>query len=123
MNVPQTLVGATANYHPRARFDGGLRFNYGSSADNTIWNSPNYRPNVNGKLQSYSAFFGRSGRFHPLGARSVHGRPLLLAERNSDLAALAAVLPREHTRDFTRVTTKAFFSLCYCPMEPLRWTR
>jgi hypothetical protein len=24
-----------------------------------IWNSPNYRPNVNGKLQSYSVFFGR----------------------------------------------------------------
>jgi len=30
-----------------------------SKADNTIWNSPNYRPNVNGKLQSYSVFFGR----------------------------------------------------------------
>jgi len=59
VNVPQTLVGATGNYHLRAEFDGGLRYNYGSYTDNTIWNSANYRPNVNGKLQSYSVFFGR----------------------------------------------------------------
>jgi hypothetical protein len=59
VNVPQTLIAATGNYHMRAGFDGGLRFNYGSYRDNTIWNVPNYRPNVNGKLQSYSVFFGR----------------------------------------------------------------
>jgi hypothetical protein len=59
VNVPQTLVGAMGNYHLRAGFDGGLRFNYGSYTDNTIWNAQNYRPNVNGKLQSYSVFFGR----------------------------------------------------------------
>jgi hypothetical protein len=59
VNVPQTMIGATGNYHLRAGFDGGLRFNYGSYTDNTIWNAPAYRPNVNGKLQSYSVFFGR----------------------------------------------------------------
>jgi hypothetical protein len=64
VNVPQTLFGATGNYHLRAGFDGGLRFNYGSYSDNTIWNTPGMdpllkRPNVNGKLQSYSVFFGR----------------------------------------------------------------
>jgi hypothetical protein len=59
VNVPQTLVGVTGNYHLRAGFDGGLRFNYGSYTDNTIWNAAAYRPNVNGKLQSYSVFFGR----------------------------------------------------------------
>ena len=59
VNVPQTLIGATGNYHLRAGFDGGLRFNYGSYADNTIWNTSGIRPNVNGKLQSYSVFFGR----------------------------------------------------------------
>jgi hypothetical protein len=59
VNVPQTLVGATGNYHLRAGFDGGLRFNYGSYTDNTNWNAPAFRPNVNGKLQSYSVFFGR----------------------------------------------------------------
>ncbi|MGB9236332.1 MAG: hypothetical protein WCC04_18135 [Terriglobales bacterium] len=58
-NVPQTLVGATGNYHLRAGYDGGLHFNYGSYTDNTIWNTPGVRPNVNGKLQSYSVFFGR----------------------------------------------------------------
>jgi hypothetical protein len=46
VNVPHTLVGATGNYHLRAGFDGSLRFNYGSYTDNTIWNSPNCRPNV-----------------------------------------------------------------------------
>jgi hypothetical protein len=59
VNVPQTLIGATGNYHLRAGFDGGLRFNYGSYTDNTIWNTAAFRPNVNGKLQSYSVFFGR----------------------------------------------------------------
>jgi hypothetical protein len=64
VNVPQTLVGATGNYHLRAGFDGGLRFNYGSYTDNTIWNTTSVdptlqRPNVNGKLRSYSVFFGR----------------------------------------------------------------
>jgi len=59
VNVPQTLIGATGNYHLRAGFDGGLHFNYGSYTDNTIWNTAAYRPNVNGKLQSYSVFFGR----------------------------------------------------------------
>jgi hypothetical protein len=59
VNVPQTLIGATGNYHMRAGFDGGLRFNYGSYTDNTIWNTSGVRPNVNGKLRSYSVFFGR----------------------------------------------------------------
>ncbi len=59
VNVPQTLIGATGDYHLRAGFDGGLRFNYGSYTDNTIWNTPNYRPDVDGKLRSYSVFFGR----------------------------------------------------------------
>jgi len=64
VNVPQTLVGATGNYHLRAGFDGGLRFNYGSYTDNTIWDTAGIdpllrRPNVNGKLRSYSVFFGR----------------------------------------------------------------
>jgi len=31
--VPQSIVGATADYHLRSGFDGGLRFNYGSYAD------------------------------------------------------------------------------------------
>jgi hypothetical protein len=59
VNVPQTLIGAAGNYHFRSGFDGGLRFNYGSYTDNTIWNTAAFRPNVNGKLQSYSVFFGR----------------------------------------------------------------
>jgi len=59
VNVPQTLIGTTGNYHFRSGFDGGLRFNYGSYTDNTIWNISGVRPNVNGKLQSYSVFFGR----------------------------------------------------------------
>jgi hypothetical protein len=52
MNVPQTLVGATGDYHLRAGFDGGLRFNYGSYTDYI-------RPDLTGKLQSYTVFFGR----------------------------------------------------------------
>ena len=59
VNVPQTLVGATGNYHFRSGFDGGLRFNYGSYTDNTIWNTTGVRPDVNGTLQSYTVFFGR----------------------------------------------------------------
>jgi hypothetical protein len=52
VNVPQTLIGATGDYHLRAGFDGGLRFNYGSYTDNI-------RPDLTGKLRSYSVFFGR----------------------------------------------------------------
>jgi len=52
MDVPQTLVGATGDYHLRSGFDGGLRFNYGSYTDNL-------RPGQSGKLRSYAAFFGR----------------------------------------------------------------
>jgi hypothetical protein len=52
MNVPQTLIGATGDYHLRSGFDGGLRFNYGSYTDNI-------RPDLTGKLQSYSVFFER----------------------------------------------------------------
>ena len=52
MSVPQTLIGATGDYHFRSGFDGGLRFNYGSYTDNI-------RPNLSGKLRSYTAFFGR----------------------------------------------------------------
>jgi hypothetical protein len=59
VNVPQTLIGATGDYHLRAGFDGGLRFNYGSYTDNTIWATTGTRPDVSGKLRSYSVFFGR----------------------------------------------------------------
>ncbi|HEX7424622.1 MAG TPA: hypothetical protein VF311_12170 [Terriglobales bacterium] len=52
VNVPQTLIGATGDYHFRSGFDGGLRFNYGSYTDNI-------RPDLTGKLRSYSVFFGR----------------------------------------------------------------
>ena len=52
MNVPQTLIGATGDYHLRSGFDGGLRFNYGRYTDNI-------RPDLTGKLQSYSVFFER----------------------------------------------------------------
>ena len=52
MNVPQTLIGATGDYHLRSGFDGGLRFNYGRYTDNI-------RPDLTGKVQSYSVFFGR----------------------------------------------------------------
>ncbi len=53
VNVPQTLVGSTADYHFRSGFDGGLRFNYGSYRDFV-------RPDLNGKLRSYTVFFGRA---------------------------------------------------------------
>ena len=59
VNVPQTLIGATGDYHLRGGFDGGLRFNYGSYTDDTLWASTGIRPNVSGKLRSYSVFFGR----------------------------------------------------------------
>jgi hypothetical protein len=52
MDVPQTLIGATGDYHFRSGFDGGLRFNYGSYTDLI-------RPTLNGKLRSYTAFMGR----------------------------------------------------------------
>ncbi len=52
VNVPQTLVGSTVDYHFRSGFDGGLRFNYGSYTDYI-------RPDLTGKLRSYTAFFGR----------------------------------------------------------------
>jgi hypothetical protein len=52
MNVPQTLIGATGDYHLSSGFDGGLRFNYGSYTDNI-------RPGLSGKLSSYTVFFGR----------------------------------------------------------------
>ncbi len=53
VNVPQTIVGSTADYHFRSGFDGGLRFNYGSYRDYI-------RPDLNGKLRSYTVFFGRT---------------------------------------------------------------
>jgi len=52
MDVPQTLIGATGDYHFKSGFDGGLRFNYGSYTDFI-------RPDLNGKVRSYTAFFGR----------------------------------------------------------------
>jgi hypothetical protein len=52
MDVPQTLIGASGDYHFRSGFDGGLRFNYGSYTDFI-------RPDLNGKVRSYTAFFGR----------------------------------------------------------------
>ena len=52
VDVPQTLVGSMVDYHFRSGFDGGLRFDYGSYTDNI-------RPDLTGKLRSYTAFFGR----------------------------------------------------------------
>jgi hypothetical protein len=52
VNVPQTLIAATGDYHLRTGFDGGLRFSYGSYTDNI-------RPDLTGKLRSYTVFFGR----------------------------------------------------------------
>lgn len=46
-------------FHFRAGFDGGLRFNYGSYTDNTYWAQQGIRPDVTGKLRSCSVFFGR----------------------------------------------------------------
>jgi hypothetical protein len=53
VNVPQAIIGSTANYHFSSGFDSGLRFNYGSYTDYT-------RPGLTGKLQSYVVFFGRT---------------------------------------------------------------
>ena len=53
VEVPQTLVGSTVDYHSRSGFDGGLRFNYGSYTDYI-------RPDLNGKLRAYSVFMGRT---------------------------------------------------------------
>ncbi len=52
MYVPQTLIGATGDYHFKSGFDGGLRFHYGSYTDFI-------RPDLNGKLRSYTVFMGR----------------------------------------------------------------
>jgi hypothetical protein len=52
MDVPQSILGSTLNYHAQKGFDGGLRFNYGSYADRI-------RPDLSGVLRSYTAFFGR----------------------------------------------------------------
>jgi hypothetical protein len=40
------------DYHFRSGLDSGLRFDYGSYTDNI-------RPDLTGKLRSYTAFFGR----------------------------------------------------------------
>ena len=52
IDVPQTLIGSTVDYHFPSGFDGGLRFNYGSYTDRI-------RPDLTGKLRSYSVFMGR----------------------------------------------------------------
>jgi hypothetical protein len=52
VDVPQTLIGSTADYHFHSGFDSGFRFNYGSYTDFI-------RPELTGKLRSYTAFFGR----------------------------------------------------------------
>lgn len=52
IDVPQTLIGSTVNYHFRSGFDSGLRFKYGSYTDYL-------RPDLNGRLRSYSVFVGR----------------------------------------------------------------
>jgi hypothetical protein len=53
VNVPQTLVGSTIDYHFHSGFDGGLRFNYGSYTDYI-------RPDLNGTLRAYTLFLGRT---------------------------------------------------------------
>ena len=53
VDVPQTLVGSTVDYHFRSGFDSGLRFNYGSYTDYI-------RPDLTGKLRAYTVFFGRA---------------------------------------------------------------
>ena len=52
IDVPQTLLGSTVDYHFHSGFDGGFRFHYGSYTDYV-------RPDLNGKLRSYSVFVGR----------------------------------------------------------------
>ena len=53
VNVPQAIIGSAVDYHFHSGFDGGLRFNYGSYTDEV-------RPDLTGKLRSYTAFFGRT---------------------------------------------------------------
>lgn len=70
INVPQTIIGSTADYRFGKGFNGGLRFNYGSYANHvsTIYNSPAQysqplsfnRSDLSGALRSYSVFFGRA---------------------------------------------------------------
>lgn len=59
--VPQSIVGATADYHFKYGFDSGLRFNYGSYADRSGRMSVNgiMRPDLSGQLRSYTIFMGR----------------------------------------------------------------
>jgi hypothetical protein len=52
VDVPQSIVGSTLNYHFPKSFDAGLRFNYGSYADRM-------HPDLSGQLRSYTAFMGR----------------------------------------------------------------
>jgi len=52
MDVPQSIVGSTLDYHLGRGFDGGLRFHYGSYADRI-------RPNLSGQVRSYTIFMGR----------------------------------------------------------------
>jgi len=52
VDVPQSIVGSTLDYHSQKGFDGGLRFNYGSYADRV-------HPDLSGQLRSYTVFMGR----------------------------------------------------------------
>ncbi len=53
VNVPQSILGSTLNYHFDKGFDGGLRFNYGSYADRM-------HPDLSGQLRSYIVFAGKT---------------------------------------------------------------
>ncbi len=53
VDVPQAILGATGDYHLPSGSDAGLRFNYGSYTDFI-------RPDLTGKLRSYTAFLGRT---------------------------------------------------------------
>ncbi|MGO9083933.1 MAG: hypothetical protein ACLQBK_01800 [Candidatus Sulfotelmatobacter sp.] len=61
VDVPQSIVGVTADYHLHSGFDGGLRFNYGSYADRIGRLTVNgfTRPDLSGQLRSYTVFLGR----------------------------------------------------------------
>jgi len=71
VNVPQSIVGSTLDYHTHSGFDGGFRFNYGSYADRigrltmiapttpVAPGGPVNRPDRSGQLRSYTVFFGR----------------------------------------------------------------
>ena len=52
VDVPQSIVGSTFNYHFKSGLDGGLHYNYGSYADRM-------HPELSGLLRSYSIFMGR----------------------------------------------------------------